>query len=191
MRFSQPIFLCSKVESLRFQWGMGGHCPPPSALVPSWWRCSWWHQWKPVFSTRFVLPPAQCLLVGSSDFCLFTHMDCNFCRINTGGEIAASLLTVIQTNNKKQSQSWLDFWTRGLRLQICLFLGAVLHAKLLQSCLTLCDLIDFSPPGSSVIGFSRQEYWSGLPCSPRDLPDPGIEPTSLYVSCIGRWVLYH
>ena len=30
------------------------------------------------------------------------------------------------------------------------------------------------------IGFSRQEYWSGLPCpSPGDLPDPGIEPVSL------------
>ena len=29
-------------------------------------------------------------------------------------------------------------------------------------------------------GFSRQEYWSGLPCPPLgDLPDPGIEPTSL------------
>ena len=28
--------------------------------------------------------------------------------------------------------------------------------------------------------FSRQEYWSGLPCpSPGDLPDPGIEPASL------------
>ena len=28
-------------------------------------------------------------------------------------------------------------------------------------------------------GFSRQEYWSGLPfSSPRDLPDPGIEPRS-------------
>ena len=27
--------------------------------------------------------------------------------------------------------------------------------------------------------FSRQEYWSGLPCpSPRDLPDPGIKPGS-------------
>ena len=27
------------------------------------------------------------------------------------------------------------------------------------------------------MGFSRQEYWSGLPCpSPGDLPDPGIEP---------------
>ena len=29
------------------------------------------------------------------------------------------------------------------------------------------------------MGFPRQEYWSGLPCPfPRDLPDPGIEPTS-------------
>ena len=27
--------------------------------------------------------------------------------------------------------------------------------------------------------FSRQEYWSGLPCSPPwDLPNPGIEPRS-------------
>ena len=30
------------------------------------------------------------------------------------------------------------------------------------------------------MGFSRQEYWSGLPCpSPGDLPHPGIEPESL------------
>ena len=29
------------------------------------------------------------------------------------------------------------------------------------------------------MGFSKQEYWSGLPCPPPgDLPDPGIEPTS-------------
>ena len=30
------------------------------------------------------------------------------------------------------------------------------------------------------MGFSRQEYWSGLSCPPSgDLPDPGIEPSSL------------
>ena len=30
------------------------------------------------------------------------------------------------------------------------------------------------------LGFSRQEYWSGLPCPPPvDLPNPGIKPTSL------------
>ena len=36
-------------------------------------------------------------------------------------------------------------------------------AKSLQSCLTLCDPINGGPPGSSVPGILRQEYWSGLP----------------------------
>ena len=31
-----------------------------------------------------------------------------------------------------------------------------------QSCLTLCNLMNYSPPSSSVHGTSRQEYWSGL-----------------------------
>ena len=36
-----------------------------------------------------------------------------------------------------------------------------------------------SPPGSSVHGIFRQEYWSGLPFpSPGDLPNSGIEPSS-------------
>ena len=34
----------------------------------------------------------------------------------------------------------------------------------------------YTPPS---VGFSRQEYWSGLPFpSPEDLPDPGIESRS-------------
>ena len=46
-------------------------------------------------------------------------------------------------------------------------------------CLTLCDPMDYSSPGFSVHGFSRQEYWSGQPFpSPGDLPNPGIEPRS-------------
>ena len=37
--------------------------------------------------------------------------------------------------------------------------------------------MDRSLQGSSVVGFSRQEYWSGLPFpSPGHLPDPGIKP---------------
>ena len=54
---------------------------------------------------------------------------------------------------------------------------AAVAAKSLQSCLTLCDCMVCSLPPS--MGFSRQEYWSGLPFpSPGDLPDPGIEPRS-------------
>ena len=49
-----------------------------------------------------------------------------------------------------------------------------------QSCPTLCDPLDCSPPGSSVHqGFSRQECWSGLLSPPPwDLLNPGIKPRS-------------
>ena len=48
-----------------------------------------------------------------------------------------------------------------------------------QSCPTLCDPMDCSPPAPPSMEFSRQEYWSGLPFpSPGDLPNPGIKPTS-------------
>ena len=40
--------------------------------------------------------------------------------------------------------------------------------------------MDYSPPGSYVHEFPRQEYWSGLLIpSPGDLLNPGIEPVSL------------
>ena len=57
-------------------------------------------------------------------------------------------------------------------------MGVCVCAKSLQPCLTLCNHLDCSLPGSSVHGFSRQEYWSGSP-PPGDLPDPGIEPMLL------------
>ena len=42
-------------------------------------------------------------------------------------------------------------------------IGDILAAKSLQSCPTLCNPIDGSPPPGSCLGFSRQEHWSGLP----------------------------
>ena len=55
------------------------------------------------------------------------------------------------------------------------------ESEVAQSCPTLCDPVDSSlhqaPPS---MGFSRQEYWSGLPLlSPGNLPNPGIKPRSL------------
>ena len=48
-----------------------------------------------------------------------------------------------------------------------------------QSCPTLCDLMDCSPPGSSVHGILQAGIleWVAIP-SPGDLPDPGIKPRS-------------
>ena len=61
-----------------------------------------------------------------------------------------------------------------------LILCACMCAKSLQSCLTLWNSMDCSPPGSSVHRILQAKYWSGLPPPPPgDLLNPGIEPESL------------
>jgi len=37
------------------------------------------------------------------------------------------------------------------------------ESEVTQSCPTLRDPMDYSPPGPPSMGFSRQEYWSGVP----------------------------
>ena len=45
---------------------------------------------------------------------------------------------------------------------------------------TLCDPMDCTRQAPLSMGFSRQEYWSGLLCPPPGhLPNLGIEPASL------------
>ena len=53
----------------------------------------------------------------------------------------------------------------------------MLKALVTQSCLTLCDPVDCSPPGSSVHGDSSGKN-TGVGCHAFLLPDPGIEPGS-------------
>ena len=71
-----------------------------------------------------------------------------------------------------QPKSWVVLWETS-RLDLQVWQGACV-----LSCPTLCDpcgLLARQIPLS--MGFSRQEYWSGLPFpSPGDLLDPGIEP---------------
>ena len=58
------------------------------------------------------------------------------------------------------------------RVQLCVTLWTVAHQTLLS------------------MGFSKQEYWSGLPCPlPEDFPNPGKEPAS-HIFYIGRQILY-
>ena len=52
-------------------------------------------------------------------------------------------------------------------LHLWLYAAAAAAAKSPQSCPTLCDPIDGSHQATPSLGFSRQEYWSGLP-----LPSP-------------------
>ena len=70
---------------------------------------------------------------------------------------------------------WITGWARLLDS----FGGCCSSCLVAKLCLTFCDCIDYSLPGSSVHVFPRQEYWSELPFpSPKDLPHPGIEPPS-------------
>ena len=59
--------------------------------------------------------------------------------------------------------------------------NACVCAKSFQLYPTLCNPMDYIAHQASLsMGFSRQEYWCGLPCPPPgDLPHPGIEPLSL------------
>ena len=68
------------------------------------------------------------------------------------------------------------------------FIFMCVHAKSLQSCPTLCDPMDYSPPGSPVYATLQARILEQVAMpSPGDLLDPVIEHAS-FVSCIGRWV---
>ena len=60
-----------------------------------------------------------------------------------------------------------------------------MHARSLQSCLTLCDPLDCSPPGSSVYGIlqARLLEWVAMSSS-RDLSDPEFEPESSVIPAL-------
>ena len=83
------------------------------------------------------------------------------------------------------------------QISLLIYSNVNLHAKwkkllVFQSYLTLCDPMDVAHQAPLSMGFSRQEYWSGLL-----FPTPG-ESSWLsdrthfsYVPCIGRQLLYH
>ena len=60
----------------------------------------------------------------------------------------------------------------------CVYLFVMItcmHAKLLESCLTLCDPMDYSPRGSSVYGILQARILNWVVCPPPEyLPDPRI-----------------
>ena len=85
--------------------------------------------------------------------------------------------------------------------------AAAAAAKSLQSCPTLCDPIDSSPPDSPSLGFFRQEHRSGLPflppmrsvlivqlcvtlCDPMDCSPPGSSVQEILQARILEWLAF-
>ena len=55
------------------------------------------------------------------------------------------------------------FWPPETITTLLISYAAAAAAKLLQSCPTLCDPIDGSPPDFPAPGILQHEHWSGLP----------------------------
>ena len=81
---------------------------------------------------------------------------------------------MISLNNFEDIVSWCSSSYLLRNLKPFLYLTMCICA---QSCLTLCNSMDCSLPGSLSMGFSRQKYWSGLPFpTPRIFPTKGLNP---------------
>ena len=140
-------------------------CQPCCCCFCCWWSCFWnTHCWeeelRPHYSPPEGTETAPLPQGAKITFMFFIHK----IFFRHGWETTLLVSRV---------EPWFD---------ICIFCeiqpqcSAVLRSL---QCLTLCDPVDCSPPGSFVHGISQARIWSGLPCPlPGDLPDPGIKPTS-------------
>ena len=95
-----------------------------------------------------------------------------FVRVNftQHGFFYQGIMKLLFTVNDLTFCSLHQAWKQGL--------FSIFESEVAQSCPTLCDPLDCSlHQVSPSMGFSRQEYWSGLPFpSTGDLPNPGLEP---------------
>ena len=81
-------------------------------------------------------------------------------------------------NRKARNPHNKELVTKEMRVKDHNIVRVGLHClvKVSQSYPTLCNPWTAALQAPLSMGFSRQEYWSGLPCpSPEDLPNPGIE----------------
>ena len=98
-------------------------------------------------------------------------------------------LSLSMTSCWLQRQSHSKLWCYRLKKFTLSSSSVCIHA---QSCLTLCNSMNCSPPGSSVHGLlqARILEWVAISFSKGSSP-PRDQTGNSCVSCIGRWILYH
>ena len=105
------------------------------------------HNW----ATNTTLHYTNAYMIGTKNiinFCIFPSHEKMFNRGSGGKKELRERLT------RWQNRRTLTLLMKILENVEC----ACMQGKLLQSCLTLCDPMDCSLPGSLSIGFSRHEY---------------------------------
>ena len=116
-------------------------------------------------------------------------------------QVTDKLYCIAQGN--RPNVLWQSMWEDNLRhMNLCIWGFPLLcntpGSLKINHAAAVCSLSSvqiFAAPWTAAhqaplsMGFSRQDYWSGLPFpSLGDLPDAGIK---LIISCIGRQILYH
>ena len=137
------------------------------------WRIPWTEKHDSLWSLGWQIDMTEWLAVSLSFSCF--HF--NQYLLDIWIDSLFKLLLLKRKHRRKQwkySHSW------------------TMHAKLLQSRLTLCDPMVCSPPGSSIYGVfqARILEWVAMPLS-RVSSQPKDWTHVSYISCIGKWVLYH
>ena len=72
---------------------------------------------------------------------------------------------------------------------LSIYLSSICVCSVTHLCLTLCEPVDCSSTGFSVLGFPRQGYWTISSCRGSSWLKEGTHIS--WVSCIGRWILDH
>ena len=90
------------------------------------------------------------------------------------------------------SALYLDSLLKVKCVCVCVCVHMHVHTHMLSCILLFATTWTLACQAPLSMGFSRQEYWSGLPFSPPgDLLDPGIELCISWQSSTGRQILYH
>ena len=105
------------------------------------------------------------------------------------------------TWNSTQCYAWMEGALRREWIHVYVWLSPFLftwhfnqlwvHAQSLQLCLTLCNPMDCYPPGSSVYGILQARILECIAMPSRKSSWLRDWTWVSYISCIGRWVLYH
>ena len=149
-------------------------------------------------STNWVLWEVH-KLWGRGVFSKYDVRHISVCYLSCGSVLLFLFISLSLSLSLCRSKAlWTSFWPpfQQSTCAQCHILGSFnkktcLCAKLLRSCLTLCNPMDCSPPGFSVRGISQARILEWVATlSPRGSPLPRDQTHISYVSCIGSY-LHH
>ena len=125
----------------------------------------------------------------------------NICKTGIYLEVTHPVKSFVDMHAKSLSRVWLfvTLWTVAHQVPLSMGFSRQEYWKerkkereVAQSCPTLCNPMDCSPPGSSIHGIfqARVLGWVAISFS-RESSQPRDWTCVSYISCIGRRVLYH